>query len=259
MTSQDAPTICLSLDMDWAHPEVLEDSFSMIAERGLAATVFVTGPDVAVPKGFERAPHPNYRHSSDLGRSYFQNRPPVSSNHNYEDYYRFVIEHSLGYSPEAKGVRSHSLMFDSMLLKLYRQAGLEYDSTYVLPLAKGIAPVLTGFGILELPIFFNDHFELKNGFIGLNPSNLDLDTPGLKVLQFHPQMIYINAASDQDYQDCRPFYQDPDKLIRRRRRGKGMRDLFASVLDRLADRPRVSTLGEVNKSWREQKGQTTSA
>jgi hypothetical protein len=175
----------------------------------------------------------------------------VPSNHNYEDYYRFIIEHSLSCCPEAKGVRSHSLMFDSMLLKLYRQAGLEYDSTYVLPLAEGITPVLTGFGILELPIYFNDHFELKNDFIGLDASRLSLETPGLKILQFHPQMIYINAASDQDYQSCRAFYQDPEKLLRHRRSGKGVRDLFQAVLDRLADHPGVSTVGDVNRACRE--------
>jgi hypothetical protein len=242
--------ICLSLDLDWACDEVINDTLSLLTERGLVATVFITHPGVTLPEGFEGGLHPNYRPSGDFAREYFIEAGVEPTAYRDLEYYGYILRRTKRMYPEAVGVRSHSMIFDSVLLSLYQDAGVQYDSTYILPLVEGLRPFHVGFSILEFPVYFNDHFELKNNFVGLDASKLNFDLPGLKILQFHPQMIYINATSDLDYQFCRPFYHDPDRLLQYRRKQYGIRDMFLNVLDTIALGNKVSTLNDINKMWR---------
>ena len=60
---------CLSVDEEWANPEVLSDLLRMLDERRLRATFFCTKPGVEVP-GHERALHPNFRRTGDTVRNF---------------------------------------------------------------------------------------------------------------------------------------------------------------------------------------------
>src|SRR5262249_18869129 len=50
-----------------------------------------------------------------------------------EQIHTHVVSNTLAFAPEAKGLRTHSLYYDSTLLPLYRLAGLEYDYSYQMP------------------------------------------------------------------------------------------------------------------------------
>jgi hypothetical protein len=241
--------VCLTIDVDWACSEVVADMVRILDERRLSATFFCTHAGIELP-GHERALHPNFRHRGDTVRSF---RRTISDLDQATEtaMYEFVVRSTLAFCPEAVGVRGHSLFYDSQLLSIYHGMGLQYDSTYLLPFLPGIQPLFKEYDILEIPIYFNDHFYLKIGAQDFSVAALKLGDAGLKVLQFHPNMVFINASTPQQYEMSRPNYHNAAKLEEGRWTGRGVRDLFLQVADRLAsgDLP-VWTLSKVNSAWR---------
>jgi hypothetical protein len=238
--------VVISIDVEWAHPVVLADVVQLLDERGLRATFFCTHQGIELT-GHERALHPNYRRSHNSLVSEEISSVMLAAD---SSFYRFVVSATRAFCPEAVGVRAHSLFFDSDLLSIYREAGLEYDSTYMLPLAPGLAPVWKGAGILELPIYYMDYWDLREQATGFDLSGLRLELPGLKVVDFHPNLIYLNAATAQDYLESKSAYQDPDWLRARRNPGRGIRTLFVELLNWLAAREASLVMAEVNARWR---------
>ena len=86
---------------------------------------------------------------------------------------------------------------------------------------------------------------------GFELARLRLDAPGMKIFDFHPNLIEINAATVPEYHATRSFYKDPQRLAAARREGAGTRSLFIALLDEIVRRKRpVATLGELNARWR---------
>ena len=241
--SSTASEVVLSVDVEWAHPVVLDDVVAALDERGLRATFFCTHEGISVP-GHERALHPNFRRH---GNTHLDGAPAADSE---LDFQRRIVERVRSFCPEAVGVRAHSLFHESELLSVYRGAGLEYDSSAFLPLVPGGAPFVRGMGIVELPLYYMDHWDLVEQATGFELSELRLDAPGLKVVGFHPNLVYLNAATERDYLDSKAHYHDPEWLRRHRRPGRGVRTLFHELLDRLANGPPPPTLGELNARFR---------
>jgi peptidoglycan/xylan/chitin deacetylase (PgdA/CDA1 family) len=245
--------ICLTVDVEWAHPVVLRDVRDLFDQHGLRATFFCTHAGIDVGQ-HERGLHPNYRHrGSTLMELTAKIGKLAAASIDESDLYRHVLRTTLEFAPEAKGVRSHSLFYDSLMVSLYREFGLEYDSTYQLPLTPGLQPIWKEYDVLELPIFFSDHFELKTGATQLDIDRLRLDYPGMKVMNFHPNMVYLNAVSDPHYISTKPFYHDHEKLLEARFPGRGIRSMLLDLLACVATkRLPTATLGEINAEWRSQ-------
>jgi hypothetical protein len=242
--------LCLSVDEEWANSDVLSDLVRMLDERRLRATFFCTKSGIKVP-GHERALHPNFRRTGDTVRNFRHATNVPLETWTDAQVYAHVVETTRTFCSEAIGVRGHSLFYDSELLPLYRKAGIEYDSSCSLPLMEGLRPIWKEDNILEFPIYYIDHFDLKSGRTGFQLENLRLNRPGLKVFDFHPNIIFINAASDSDYQACRPFYHDYERLLEFRRPGRGARTLFLELIDEIARQHLpTTTLGELNHRCR---------
>lgn len=241
--------VAVTINVEWAHPEVLDDILRLLAERNLRATFFCTHAGIVVPH-HERALHPNFRRQRN---SLFEGRDPDElSRWTDEDFYRFVIRSTQAFCPEAVGVRSHCLFYDSTLLPIYRELGLQYESSYFLPLTPGLGPVWKGCDILALPIYYLDYWDLRNQATGFTLAGLHLERPGLKVVGFHPNIVFINAATLEQYLDSKAHYHDPERLRRLRHPGRGARTLFIELLDYLGSgHLAVSTLAEVNARCRE--------
>ena len=227
--------ICLTVDVEWAHPEVLADLTRAFDERGLRATLFCTHPNI--PAGnHERALHPNFRkHGDTMGLLSRQHGDFATWNE--PQIYDFVVGHTKSFCAEAVGVRTHSLFYDRDLLPIYRAHALRYDSSVFLPFMPGIAPVHRECGILELPIFYMDHIDIVDRMTDFRVASLRLDRPGLKVFDFHPNIVFINARSNDDYLASKPYYHDVEKLAAMRRPGRGVRTVFFELLDYVAERP----------------------
>jgi peptidoglycan/xylan/chitin deacetylase (PgdA/CDA1 family) len=245
----DPRTVCLTADVEWAAPEVLADLRRLFDERNLTATFFCTHAGVEAGT-HERGLHPNFRPNGDTIR---QLRALNGEQVLLDEavVFRHVLAQTLSFAPEAKGVRSHSLHYNSMLLPLYPELGLEYDSTYLTPLVGGLRPFWKEYGVLELPIYFNDHFDLKTGATGFDATKLAIGRPGLKVINMHPNMMFINAVSDAHYLSTKSFYSDVERLLATRHQGFGVRTMMIDLLDTIArTRHPTLTLGEVNARWR---------
>jgi hypothetical protein len=251
MAMDDLDVICFSVDVEWAHPAVLNDVRDLLDGYGVRATFFCThaGTDVG---SHERGLHPNYRRNgSTLKELAAEIGARAAASIDESELYRHVLSTTLQFAPEAKGVRSHSLFYDSLMMPIYREFGLEYDSSYQLPLTPGLRPVWKEYDVLELPIYFSDHFELKSGATGFDIALIRLDRPGLKVINLHPNMLYLNAMSDQHYISTKAFYHEPERLIEARHPGIGIRSMMFDLLNNVVSRSLpTATLGEINAEWR---------
>jgi hypothetical protein len=238
--------VALSIDVEWAHADVLADTVRLLDERALSATFFCTHAGIDVP-GHERALHPNFRRRGNGALA----GPALDRLGDDRDWYRRVVHDTQAYCPEAIGVRAHSLFADSDLLPIFRTAGLQYDSSYLMPLVRGLAPASRGSNIVELPIFYMDYWDLNEQVSAFAPAGLRLDRPGLKILAFHPNLIFLNASSIEQYCASKAHYHDPDWLAAHRHPGRGVRTLFVEILDQLALGEPVPVLAEINAAWRD--------
>jgi peptidoglycan/xylan/chitin deacetylase (PgdA/CDA1 family) len=242
--------VALSFDVEWASAEVLADMVRLIDERGLKATFFCTHAGTEFP-GHERGLHPNFRRQGDTVKKLREKMGAGFEQSGEEELYRHVVKTTHAFAPEAVGVRAHSLYYDSQLIPIYHEAGLQYDSSYALPFTTGLKPIQKEYDMLELPVYYQDHLDLKMQATGFDVKNIGLDKPGMKVCNFHPNMVFINAISHEHYMSSKPAYHDHDKLLAMRHKGKGIRTLFTDLLDHLAKRPDATmTLGEINRRYR---------
>jgi len=126
----------------------LADLRRLFDQHGVRATFFVTHAGVERP-GHERGLHHNFRRNSD---SYKQVRMIHGGEATLTDeqIHTHVVSNTLAFAPEAKGLRTHSLYYDSTLLPLYRLAGLEYDYSYQMPLVAGLRPFWKPHEIVEI-------------------------------------------------------------------------------------------------------------
>jgi hypothetical protein len=243
-----AGLVALSFDVEWASKDVLADLLALLGERRLRGTFFCTHAGIEVP-GHERGLHPNFRRQGDTmkGLEGALGKGGLAAAAE-EAVYRHVVATTKAYCPEAIGVRAHSLFYDSQLVRIYKDAGLMYDSSYAMPFVEGLRPVRKEYEMLELPIYYQDHLDLKTGTTGFDVGAIDLGSSGMKVFNFHPNMLFINAVSDEHYLACKPVYHDRDRLLAMRHPGKGIRTLFLELLDRLAARAEsVVTLAEIRE------------
>lgn len=235
--------IVITVDVEWAPPEILADVVELLDERGLRATFFCTHHGISVP-GHERALHPNFRRTRNPGAR------EVDPEATDRDFYAAILSRCTGFVPEAVGVRAHSLISDSELFQVYGYAGLQYDSSCMLPLAPRLEPVWRGDGILEIPIFYMDHWDMQEQATRFSLDALDLAAPGLKVFDFHPHLVFMNAANLGDYAEMRPHFHDAEWLRANRRSGRGARTMFIELLDMIDARSPSLTLADINTRWR---------
>lgn len=216
-----AATLCLTIDIDWAHDEVIADTLTLIAEAGVAATWFVTHAtpvlaDIRATPGQELGLHPNFNPLLD--------GTPGSAKDKLLQLHDIV--------PEAVCVRSHSLVRSSRLSVMFRELGMTHESNYFLPPSAGhnVRPWTDFTGILQVPIRWEDDVRLLDPTIGEPLAHLGKLTP--LTVDFHPIHVFLNTSSIADYEHSRPAAHDPAVLREQRREPGtgGSRDRFLNLL-----------------------------
>ena len=244
----DPNTICFTVDVEWAADGVLADLRGLFDQYDIRATFFVTHAGVETP-GHERGLHPNFRRNGDTYRLLRERRGETALSD--DEVHSHVLRTTLAFAPEAKGLRTHSLYYDSTLLPLYHRLGLEYDCSYHLPLVGGLRPCWKHDEIIEIPTYYGDHFDIMTGATGFEVDGLALDRPGVKVFDFHPNIVFLNASRNDTYMSTKSFYHDQERLLAARESGKGIRTLLLDLLETVAKRRLpTATVGEVNAAWR---------
>jgi hypothetical protein len=73
----------------------------------------------------------------------------------------------------------------------------------------------------------------------------------MKVFDFHPNIVFLNASRNETYMSTKSFYHDQERLLSAREPGRGVRTLLLDLLETVTKRclP-TATVGEVNAAWR---------
>lgn len=216
MTTAPDRALFMTLDLDHAPEYMVEQILALFADRGVPATVFATHDSPALRNAgslFETGLHP---YITNLNQA------------------RNAIAQLKRIHPQARCLRSHSLVNSSALLIHAWQAGITATSNYLMLDRNHDRPVPMLYGIHEYPIFFMDDIALMEGLasyaVELPPALRQ--ARGFCVLDFHPVHVYMNATSHQDYSCVKGRLADKafvDSQVQRRK--PGVADLLLSLLD----------------------------
>jgi hypothetical protein len=214
----------LSIDIDWAHDVVLEDTIDLIEQAEVKACFFVTHDTRLLARLranplFELGLHPNF--------------DPLLRGEGTRTA-RDIVMDLARVAPEAKVLRSHAMTTSGRWLELYREAGVTHLSNYLMFGDTNIHPFPQLNGLVEAPVHFADDgllFQRAMSAVSFDPdTELLASGGGLRVYNFHPIHLFLNTESLDRYGASRPYADDPQVLRRLRFDGDGARAWLFSLL-----------------------------
>lgn len=212
----------ISLDIDWAHDEIISDVFSLVSNFEVNTTWMVTHgtdllSDLSNSGSCELGIHPNFNYLLEgdvrLGKSTQE-----------------IVDRMMSLVPEAKVARSHSVCQSSRISQNFALAGIEIESNDYIPANQIslIKPWVLENGITKVPYFFSDELACLRS----TPDNISLiGREGLRVFDFHPIHVFLNTESLERYERTRPLHQNPKELIKYRYQGYGTRSRLIELLE----------------------------
>lgn len=211
--------VFLTFDIDWAHDDIISDTFNLVKNFNLLSTWFVTHETsmvekLSLEKTIELGIHPNFN--------------PLLNGNSEKDSTE-VLKKSLDIVPSAVSIRSHSLTQNERLLDQFKQFGLTHISNNFIPFGCGIniKPFCVWDKIIIVPHCWQDNVSLKMNLSF--PQVTDFAT-GLCIFDFHPIHVFLNTESLDRYERTRPFHQNPEELIKHRFDGYGTRSKLLELL-----------------------------
>ncbi|MGE4291016.1 MAG: hypothetical protein AB7E32_02290 [Desulfovibrio sp.] len=205
--------ICLTVDSDWAHPEVTFFALDILEQSGVPFTFFATDDQDVEPAAHrEVALHPN-----------FTDRDPLRELARLA--WRF---------PDAAGLRPHRLAMPPELdAGILRSAGMQWISAHHDVGARG--PGRWDTELPDAPIHWGDNLLFLNG-IRPDMDTAAADGPGMLLYNFHPIHLYLNTCAPEQYAQAKPGYLDPEHLKKHRNeREYGVRNALEDILDRAGE------------------------
>ena len=220
--------IFITLDIDWAHDEVILDSLKLLELADVSATFFVTHKTSILeriksnPK-FEIGIHPNFNRL-------------LNNDNNSETNSKDIIDQLMELVPDASALRSHSMTQSSVLLDQFKSVGLTHDVNHFIPhhASLNICPYELWNGLYRIPYFWEDDIQIlyqnRNMEKFGSLRDLPLNAHGLQVYNFHPIHIFLNTENLDRYRKTRAIHQYPEKLIGYRNKGFGARSALEILL-----------------------------
>jgi hypothetical protein len=217
--------VFLTFDVDWACDEVLGDTIDIVENANVAVTWFVTHRTPLLERlrsneKFELGIHPNF--------NFLLNGDPRNGANVPE-----VVDRLLAVVPEARSVRSHSLVQGSRILQTCAAKGLTHNCSHFIPASSGIElrPWRGWNGLVEVPYLWADDIACIDG---PNVAITDLARlPGLRVFGFHPIHVFLNTEHMDRYERTRNVHDKPGELIKHRNTGAGTRTALETLLHAL--------------------------
>lgn len=184
---RDGDPVIVTLDIDWAPDWIVEDVAERLIRAGVRATFFATHDspllrELRTEPLFEFGLHPNLLPASSHGATPDE-----------------IFATLRGWYPDATACRTHSLVISEPLLaRMASDYGIRVDCSVHLPRAAHVAPHQLhlsehGDALVRLPHVFQDNMHV----LSRRPwswAGTGLDTPGWKVLNFHPVHLQLNSA-----------------------------------------------------------------
>jgi hypothetical protein len=241
--------VALTLDLDWAPDFCIDLVASELNARKLKATWFVTHDSPAVRRLgqgplFELGLHPNFLAGSTQGDS------PEA-----------ILDYVQGLVPQARAMRTHSLVQSSALLALAAARGVEVDVSLFLPETPHLRPHLVRFApeareLCRVPYFWEDDMEACRPARTWRLDPARHLPPGLKIFNFHPLYLYLNSDTLDSYQALKqmgplPGLDQEAVEVQVNRSGDGVATFFRELVDYLPSEQGVThTISEIVTLWR---------
>lgn len=212
----------LTCDLDWAPDYALAPLLERTARLGLPLTVFATH---ATPLLSPPPPHVEVALHPDFTRS-------------HPDRWGERLAALRALHPAATGMRSHRNLFGANVSALARAAGLAWDASILLFNRPHCLAHRDGFGLLRFAYCWEDGIHLDRG-LPLELSALRLDAPGMKILNLHPFLHFLNATDDAARRNIAARYAHlpdapRDEVFPQVHRGRGIGTLIDELLEMLA-------------------------
>lgn len=220
-------SVCVTIDIDWAADFMIDQVAEILAEHTIPCTWFCTHATPALARLrarselFELGIHPNFLPGSTHGEDMDA-----------------VLSHCLKIVPEAVSSRSHAVVQSGRLLShLLSQTPIRNECSTFLPEMGGVYPLrhqLQSGVLTRLPFIWADDYHLCKQTPAWSASSL-VQSPGLKVLTFHPVHIYLNSPSLAFYDEMRPLVSSgtQDQIAANTYKGDGIGTLFRNLCRRL--------------------------
>lgn len=222
-----APRYCLTLDTDWVPPFVLDDVLALLGQTPVKATIFRTSPyPMPVLANVDWGIHPNILAGSSHG-----------------DTPKACIEAVCAMTPpntsKIRASRTHSFAWCTGCPGWLRAHGITHDASVYRPGERDLVPFMDN-GLIRVPSWWGDRAYLSSGGNAARFAPPGLETPGLKVLLFHPIHIYLNNPNLDAWRVAFPsrplFSLTAEELAPFRCSGDGARTVFLSALEFLSKR-----------------------
>lgn len=207
-------------DIDWAPEEVIADTLDLFSKYNVRCTFFCTHESNVInsirsDKSFELGIHPNFL--------LLMNNKEGSINEAFEEVLNIV--------PDAKGMRSHSLVQSTPLMGVLKEYGLKYEANSLLPYKEDITPIKLWNEVVKVMHNFEDdiHFMYNHSF---EDTIINKYADKLNVYCMHPIHIFLNTDKQSTYNRAKKHYHDPKELIKYRNTSEfGTRDLLIQLLE----------------------------
>ncbi len=184
--------VVLTCDVDWAPDYAIESVINLISKYGFKINIFATHKSNVLLQEHSNVNvglHPDFTRPSQ--RDWFDKK--IS---NLKEIY-----------PNSKGMRSHRNFFGQNIGDLAYQAGLKYDVSFFLWNEPYCQAHLDYNGMVRFSYFWEDgiHLDLNKPF---EISTINLESPGLKILNIHPILFYLNSNSEDHRRAVTSRYPD---------------------------------------------------
>ena len=218
----------LTVDVDWAPDEAIADTLDLLQRFSLASTWMITHEtpllgDLRNSPGVELGIHPNFN--------------GLLEGHDTRGFAsaRAVIKDLMALVPDAKVVRSHSVVQSSRLLDLCGEHGLSHDVNMFIP--SGSANICTPWrswnGMTRVPYVWQDDvwclYEMTDQRERL-PIEVYRSYQGIVVINFHPIHVYLNTEKLERYESLRSMHHNARELLKHRYEGYGTRNRLIDLL-----------------------------
>lgn len=242
----------LTIDVDWAPDFVIKEIADVLIEKDIKATWFITHDSAYIRKLieykdiFEFGLHPNFLPNSTQGSNYRE----------IMDYLRRIL-------PDTKIIRTHALVQSTKLLSmLIDEYSIDTDVSLFLPLSPNIRPHIIYMGhkrpgLLRIPYFWEDDIEMYYPEQSWDFNHPKYHQKGLKVFDFHPMYVYLNACSMTSYERLKKngaLYEQTENTIYPfiNTEGVGTKNMFLSFVERLFDyQEKTYKISDISSAWRE--------
>jgi SAM-dependent methyltransferase len=179
----------------------------------------------------EVAIHPNFLPGSTHGKTFDE-----------------VIEHCFALYPDARTFRSHSYFDNQVITEKLAARGIRYDANICLYRQPNLRPLRHCHIDARIPSWLDDNIHwYHKGSWRLPELKADLETPGLKVINFHPPTVALNAPTREslDALRSRLFQMNDGDIAESVVDGVGPRTFLIDLLNWLKGRHRLLHFSEI--------------